>query len=194
VIRRASVAAAAAALSVVALAAAVAQASAPLTLEQRVLGPSEFAGFRPYGQHPVIRRANKWSGGNLPLADLQEHGFVAGVREQVHAKALKADGISVAAQFRTARGARAEVGSELAYFRMIASGYKPFRVSGIPGARGYTSTGGGFKGYNVAFSDGPFQYLVGTGFNPTAAKVPSKAQLVEAATKLYHRVHGDPAP
>ena len=114
------------------------------------------------GQHPVIRSASAWSGGNLPTADLRQHGFVAGVREQLHSRALNADALSVAAQFKTAKGASAEARSELAYFRSSVSGYKPFGVPSIPGAHGYISTGSGFKGYNIYFSDGPFQYLVGT--------------------------------
>jgi hypothetical protein len=85
-----------AALCVVALAANAAQASAPLTLEQRVLRPNEFSGFTPMGQHPVIRSASTWSGGNLPTADLRQHGFVAGVREKLHSRALNADALSVA--------------------------------------------------------------------------------------------------
>lgn len=179
-----------AALCVVALAANAAQASAPLTLEQRVLRPNEFSGFTPMGQHPVIRSASAWSGGNLPTADLRQHGFVAGVREQLHSRARNADALSVAAQFKTAKGASAEARSELAYFRSSVSGYKPFSVPSIPGAHGYISTGSGFKGYNIYFSHGPFQYLVGTGFSSTAKKAPSMAQLIAAATELYRRVHG----
>jgi hypothetical protein len=179
-----------AALCVVALAANAAQASAPLTLEQRVLRPNEFSGFTAMGRHPVIRSANAWSGGNLPTADLRQHGFVAGVREQLHSRALNADALSVAAQFKTAKGASAEARSELAYFRSSVSGYKPFSVPSIPGAHGYIATGSGIKGYNIIFSDGPFQYLVGTGFSSTAKKAPSRAQLIAATTELYRRVHG----
>lgn len=179
-----------AALCVVALAANAARASAPLTLEQRVLRPNEFSGFTPMGQHPVIRSASAWSGGNLPTADLREHGFVAGVREQLHSRALNADALSVAARFKTAKGASAEARSELAYFRSSVSGYKSFSVPSIPAAHGYIATGSGFKGYNIYFSDGSFQYLVGTGFSSTAKRAPSRAQLIAAATKFYHRVHG----
>jgi hypothetical protein len=141
----------------------------------------------------VVRSASAWSGGNLPVADLRKDGFVAGVREQLHSRTLNADGLSVAAQFRTAKGAHAEVRSELAYFRNRVGTYKPFTVASIPGARGYTAISGDFKGYNVYFSDGPFQYLVGAGFSSSASRAPSKAQVIAAAAELYHRVDGRPA-
>jgi len=184
----------AAVFCIVAFAPAAAQASAPLKLQQRLLRPNEFKGFTASGQHRVIRSAGAWSGGYLPVADLRLHRFVAGVREHLHSSALNADGLGVVAQFRTAKGARAETRSELAYFRTRVGTYIPFAVPSIPGARGYTAIGGGVKGYNVYFSDGPFQYLVGAGFSSSANKAPSKAQVIAAATELYRRVEGHPAP
>jgi hypothetical protein len=181
------------AVCIVTVVPASARASTPLTLEQRVLRPNEFKGFTPHGAHPVIRSVGKWSGGYLPDVALQENGFVAGVREHLHSSALNADGLSAAARFRTAKGARAEVRSEVAYVRTTAGGYASFSVPSIPGAHGYTSSGGGFKGYNVYFSDGPFQYLVGAGFAASAKKAPTKSQVIAAAGALYRRVHGHPA-
>jgi hypothetical protein len=192
-VARHAVAAAIALLCSPALAASAAPASAPLTLQQRVLRPNEFKGFTPTGAHPVIKGIGMWAGGYLPIAALRKNGFVAGVREQLHSRTLNADALSVAAQFKTAKGARAEVPAELSYFRTRIGAYKPFNVPGIPGAHGYASTGGGATGYNVLFSDGPFQYLVGTGFSSSAKKAPSKAELIAVAAKLYHRVRGHPA-
>jgi hypothetical protein len=180
-------------LCAVAFSTGLARSSSSLTLEQRVLRPSEFKGFSSIGPHPVIRSASAWSGGNLPLAALRKNGFVAGVREELHARALNADGLSVAAQFRTAKGAQAEVRAELAYFRRTNS-LKHFSVRGIPGAYGYSASSAGFRGYNVYFTDGAFQFLVGAGFSTTASKKPSKAKVISAAAALYRRVHRHPAP
>ena len=182
-----------AALCSFAFAAGAARGAAPLTLEQRLLRPNELKGFTPVGQHPVIRSVGAWSGGNVSVADLRKHGFVAGAREKLYSKALNADGLSVAVQFRTAKGAQAEMRSELAYFRSVVGTYEPFSVRRIPGARGYTAIGGGAKGYNIYFSDGSFEYLVGAGFSLSASKAPSKAQVISAAAELYHRVHRRPA-
>jgi len=180
-------------LCVCAFAAPAADAAATLTLQQRVLRPNEFKGFRPIGSHPLIKRIATWSGGYLPVAALHKNGFVAGVREQLHSRTLNADALSVAAQFKTAKGARAEILAELSYFRARVGAYEPFSVSTIPGAHGYESTGGGATGYNVLFSDGRFQYLVGAGFSSSATKTPSKAQLIATAAELYHRVRGHPS-
>ena len=60
----------------------------------------------------------------------------------------------------------------------------PFRVSGIPGARGFGDQGG----INIVFADGDYAYLVGAGWNGSTQTV-TKAQLLAAAKLLYHRVH-----
>ena len=82
----------AAVFCIVAFAPAAAQASAPLTLQQRLLRPSEFKGFTASGQHRVIRSAGAWSGGYLPVADLRLHRFVAGVRFVSYVVSISVEG------------------------------------------------------------------------------------------------------
>jgi hypothetical protein len=47
-------------------------------------------------------------------------------------------------------------------------------------------------GENVLFADGSFLYLVGYGWIGNAHS-PKHSALIDAATKLYVRVHGHPA-
>ena len=166
-----------------------------LTLQQRVLRPSEFKGFTPVGSHRVTRSVAVWAGPTPLVGELLKAGFVAGVAERLHSSALNADALSrVVAQFRTANGASADVRSQLAFYRTAVGTYTPFSVPQIPGAHGYTALGGGVKGYNILFTHRVFQYLVGTGFAASQTKAPSRAQLIKVAAELYRRVRGHPAP
>jgi hypothetical protein len=63
-----------------------------------------------------------------------------------------------------------------------------------PHARGFHDTRPGFAGDNIVFSDGPFLYLVGDGWAAGATNPPVRARLLAAATRLYKRVRGHPAP
>jgi hypothetical protein len=47
-------------------------------------------------------------------------------------------------------------------------------------------------GEHIVFADGPFLYLVGNAWTGSTRN-PRHAALIEAATKLYQRVHGHPA-
>jgi hypothetical protein len=60
-------------------------------------------------------------------------------------------------------------------------------VGGIPGAYGFTL---GQEICYVMFSDGRFQFAVGAGGSPSAAKRPTKPRVIAAAQILYGRVHG----
>ena len=58
-----------------------------------------------------------------------------------------------------------------------------------------TATGNdGTSGHNIIFADGPFTYHVGVGWGMQVKDPPTRAQLIAAATTLYKRVHGRPAP
>ena len=70
--------------------------------------------------------------------------------------------------------------------------YAAFRVSGIPGARGYHLTSPGGAGDNVLFADGPFVYFVGFGWSAKTKNMPTRAQLIAAAARVYKRVRGHP--
>ena len=70
--------------------------------------------------------------------------------------------------------------------RAVGGAYAPFKVSGIPGAVGFSIGGVNGGGLNIAFTDGAYYYLVGQdGGSQTAV-----ANLTAAARDLYHRVHG----
>jgi hypothetical protein len=165
----------------------------PLSLSERVLQPNELRGFVPMICPIPETDATRWGAGYLSVDGLHANGFVAGLREQLHSQTLGADALSVVAQFRSAQAARAEMQHELAAMRVAAGSYVAFPVENIPGARGFTFSSGGSTGYNVMFTDGPFQYLVGAGFAASASKMPTRAQVIAAATTLYRNVHGHPA-
>ena len=67
-------------------------------------------------------------------------------------------------------------------------------MPGIPGAHGFTLTATDGEGHNATFSDGPFTYHLGVGWGTQLTNPPAHAQLIAAATALYKRVHGRPAP
>jgi hypothetical protein len=64
-----------------------------------------------------------------------------------------------------------------------------FAVPVIPGASGFGGASGGTAGYNVAFADGVYYYLVGAGWPTGTPSPPTRAALVTAAQDLYRRVH-----
>jgi hypothetical protein len=114
---------------------------------------------------------------------LNRLGFVAGAHEDLTGPD---DGVSIAEQFKTPAGARAELDNEVTVFKTQAAGSKTFTVSGIPGAVGLAPTGA--PAANVAFTDGDYYYLVGA-FVP-ALNARSEAKVTAAAKRLYRRVHG----
>ena len=57
-------------------------------------------------------------------------------------------------------------------------------------ASGFALSSGHASGYNVAFADGRYLYLLGIGFSGDSAQPRSKTQLLAAARALYRRVHG----
>lgn len=68
-------------------------------------------------------------------------------------------------------------------------------LPGIPASSGWTATGNdGTRGHNIIFADGPFIYHLFVGWGTQVRDAPTRAQLIGAATKLYRRVHGRPAP
>lgn len=167
--------------------------ASPLPLSQRVLHAGDFLGLKPVGSPHVISDATRWSdtfASPATSTTLKQEGFVAGLGEKLHWQANDIDGLSVTTQLDSASHARA-------YMKSIYSAnpsYRPrFPVSGIAGAIGFGTIGGDGGGINVVFADGDFVYLVGAGWGRSSKHPPTKAQLVAAATLLYHRVHGHPA-
>ena len=118
-------------------------------------------------------------------------GFVRAVRERLApASETGPEAISIVVQFRSARGARADLAAEAQMGE--AHGAPPFPAPGIPGARGFGGANGATTGYNVAYAVGRYYYLVGVGYATGSPGAPSRASLVSAAQRLYSRVqrHG----
>jgi hypothetical protein len=155
-----------------------------------VLRAGDLAGFVPRGYRPPSTSAQSWVAEFPPeqraseAARLKAAGFVAGIGEQLAPAqgGANREAISVVEQFRSAHGANGEVAAELK--QALAHGQVAFAVTGIPGARGF----GSGTDANVAFSVGPYYYLVG--FSSGGAGTPTRSQLITAAESLYRRVRG----
>jgi hypothetical protein len=162
-------------------------------IRSRLLTSNELAGFRVAGIE-VQTTPNGWvSGTQLPAgaaaekAVLKRDGFRAGAHEDLMSGNGKG-GASVVEQFRSPQAAADALGFYLTQFKAnpaSAGAYKPFKVTGIPHAVGF-SLGGTRGGINIIFSDGAYYYLVGQEGGSTA----DIANLSAAARHFYHRVHG----
>jgi hypothetical protein len=166
-----------------------------LKITDRVIGAADFPGFSvPPGETPKpVSNVGDWlslAGGGTTPADavrLRRLRFVAGVREDLIIPGqTDRGGLSVVEQFPTHAAAATELAANLK--GPSGAPLTPFPVSAFPGAHGFGSASVG--GYNVAWADGPFFYLVGAGFRPGAANPPTAAQVIAAAHRLYVRVHG----
>jgi hypothetical protein len=145
----------------------------------------------------VYKTPSSWiSGEQVPpdqataeKAMLSRDGFRLGVHEDLMSSGT--GGASVVEQFRSAAAARDALAFYVSQYKApaaaaVGGAYAPFKVSGIPGAVGFSRGGVNGGGINVAFSDGASYYLVGQeGGSQTAI-----ANLTAAARHLYHRVHG----
>jgi hypothetical protein len=120
-------------------------------------------------------------------ARLARVGFRSGAIEHLMSPA-GAEGLSVVERLRSPGSARAEVA--FAATPQPGTQQTDFAVPGIPGARGFDSSGAQSSGHNIAFAVGSYYYLVGAGWPSVVQHPPSRAQLVTAAERLYKRVHG----
>ena len=165
----------------------------------RVLIAGDLPGLAPQGQRTLGTSAENWvSEEGLPgferakeVRRLTGLGFVRAVRERLApASETGPEAISIVVQFRSARGARADLAAEAQMGE--AHGAPPFPAPGIPGARGFGGANGATTGYNVAYAVGRYYYLVGVGYATGSPGAPSRASLVSAAQRLYSRVqrHG----
>jgi hypothetical protein len=174
-----------------------AQAREPLPLTDRVLQAGELAGYLPAPRVPVVRSALGWAQqtGLLYLipdeaARLRGAGFVAGVTERLDPQTpSERQGLSFVVQFRRSRAARAEIEHTMAESQQTST-VTFFDVPGIPGASGWTTNATGSAGYNVAFANGPFMYLVGVGYDEAIEQPPTRGVVIRAAQRLYRRVRG----
>ena len=177
----------------------------PLHITGRVLQANELPAFAPAERAGVVTNVTAWnkvapSGGVDVTIRLRKAGFVAAVREDLRwTKGTNRGALSAVVRLGSAKAARAEIAQELRDFahepgsRGVLT-YTPFPVSTIPGARGFSKTASDGAGHNIIFADGPFTYHVGVGWGPQVKDPPTRAQLIAAATSLYMRVDGRPAP
>jgi hypothetical protein len=162
----------------------------------QVLAAGELAGFTRQGRIALGISAASWAHEEeLPPAQsakeaarLGRLGFVAGVRERLApANGGPAEGLSIVEQFRSPRAADAELAAQLTIGK--AQGASAFAVPSIPGATGFGGSIGSATGFNVAFADGSYYYLVGAGFPRETPNPPTRADVIAAAQHLYSRVH-----
>lgn len=162
----------------------------------RVLTAGELAGLTPQGRRALGINAASWvHEEELPppqaaneAARLERLGFVAGVRERLApVNGGPAEGLSIVEQFRSPRAAGSELATQLTMGK--AHGVSAFDVPSIPGAGGFGGQSGQTTGFNVAFADGSYYYLVGAGFPTGTTNAPTQAEVVAAAQHLYRRVH-----
>ena len=179
----------------------------PLPLSARVIQAGEFPGFLalPGQSTTLYKNPKQWvsvdtsltpAQASARIARMRREGFVAALSRQLGTpKREPWGGLSWVMQLRSAVAARAEL---VANVRDAASpgkrprSYTAFRVSGIPGARGYHLTSSSGSGDNVVFADGPFVYFVGFGWTGQPKNRPTRAELLAAATRLYIRTRGHP--
>lgn len=168
----------------------------PLPLSQRMLHAGELAGFKP-GAASFVSDPSKWAR-DCPKGEaerLKAAGFVAGASTHLSSKLDGRDAISFVARFRTPAAARADVTSFVTNHPKCttANRLSSYSVPGIPDAKGLAAKRSDGVGYDILFSDGPFSYDVGA-FTVDPKGPPTQADVVKAATALYRRTHGHPAP
>jgi hypothetical protein len=170
-------------------------AAKTLSLTQRVLAAGQFAGMKPRNAPIVTRGASEWavieglSYGPLALevGRLRKLGFVAGVDENLVTPGNGGRyGVSIVEQFSSTAAAQ----SELAHAASANGPWSYFAVPGIPGARGFESVGGVGGGRNIAFADGPFFYLEGSGWTGSSREAVSRSVVTAAARLIYQRILG----
>jgi hypothetical protein len=170
--------------------------SPAIGIRSRLLTNNELAGFKPVGVS-LYKTPSSWIAvEQLPAGQataekemLHRNGFRLGVHEDLMSAGT--GGASIVEQFRSpaaARDAFAFYASQYKSPESQAFGgtYAPFKVSGIPGAVGFSLGGVNGGGINIVFTDGAYYYLVGQEGGSASAI----AHLAAAARHLYDRVHG----
>jgi hypothetical protein len=162
----------------------------------RVLVASDLPGFAPRGGLEGGTSARSWMApSGLPASEqakvarkLEALGFLVGARERLGpTSGGQSEALSIVMQFRSPRAALANVSGEVRGEE--AHGAKAFAVPSIPGARGFGGVFGTNTGYNIAFTDGAYYYLVGAGYPTGSPGAPTPQDLIAAAQRLYARVH-----
>jgi hypothetical protein len=208
-VRRLGVIVLAAALSVAAGSGTALGVLSPLPLSARVIQQGEFPPFLalPGPGTTLYKNPKQWVSGDRSLTPAQVSARVARLRREGFVAVLSRPlgtptrepwgGLSFVMQLGSATSARAELAANARDSQSTSKPpkftYTAFRVNGIPGARGYHLTSPGSAGDNVLFADGPFVYFVGFGWSAKTKNIPTRTQLIAAATRVYKRVRGHPA-
>jgi hypothetical protein len=169
-------------------------------LEAKVLMPGELHGFN-VAEPTTATNPQAWAAvdqfpagqRSATVGRLRRLGFTGAAREDLTWAAPNAAGsttppaagLSVVEQFRTPAAARGELTAELP---TLGPG-SAIKVRGVPGARGYSSTGGGQDFADVLFASGPDLYLVGAEWQTSLKRKMSLQELVAAVQHEYQRTH-----
>jgi hypothetical protein len=177
----------------------------PLPLTERLIARGEFVGFRPEPGLARYTTAQLWVQADpqlttaqraAQLARLRREGFRGLDQEFLDRRGVNGAGVSWVMRLGSAAAARAELTASINGYKAedTAKGatFTPFVVKGVPFARAFELSGAGQIGENVFFADGPFLYLVGQGWAMGDTHAPTRAGLIAAVKRLYHRVHGHP--
>jgi hypothetical protein len=170
-------------------------------LAEHILSPDAFPGFAVPRHAPVISGLSAWAAIQQPASQtraatrLRTLGFVRAIDEQFdRGSPSSAQAVSIAEEFRTTAGARAE----LAYQSARLGRTRDLAVSafpvGIPNGRGVRTAGGDTVGLHVLFVVGRYYYTVAEFYRATARRTPTAARLAAAAGSLYLAVMGCAAP
>lgn len=161
----------------------------------RVLTAGELVGFKPTGNRTLGISAESWvhedgtpeSQRASEVKRLTGLGFIAAIAEHLQpTKGGNAEGLSVVEQFHSSDAAQTELAYQVK--QNLGAGVTTFAVPGISGAKGFGSSRSETSAVNVAFSKGPYYYIVGAGWPTGAAAAPTRAELIAAAQHLYDRV------
>jgi hypothetical protein len=168
-------------------------------LGPHLIAPGELQGFAP-SKVSAAKKPLAWLtlGGLAPegyrkeARRLKNLGFVAGANEQFDPTGESAaQAVSVVERFKTEAAAKSELATQVEKTRTTSKGsFVPFKVPGIPNARGFDLPGPKSNGHNVVFVDGPFYHLVGTGFRKGDKSPPSREVVIAAVQAMYKRLHG----
>jgi len=191
----------------VAVGAGVAAASSkPLPLSARLLKRGEFPGFTV--EAPTSYKSPKaWVATKTSLSATQTAAEVARLTREGFKELLSEfldnaqgprNGLFWVVQLGSVASARAELAAEVRSAKAHGQATETFRIGAIPGAVGFGADQGNpgdyMGGENIVFTDGPFLYLAGDAWSgSTQTRNPTRTALIEAATKLYKRVHAHSA-
>jgi len=178
----------------------------PLPLSARLLKRGELPGFTLEAPKS-FKTAKAWVATNTSLSATQTGAEVARLTREGFKELLAefldnaqgpGNGLSWVMQLGSAASARAELAAEVRNAKAQGQATETFRISAIPGAVGFGADQGNpgdyMGGENIVFTNGPFFYLAGNAWSgSTQTHNPRHAALIEAATKVYKRVHGHPA-